>query len=147
MDKTAIRDRLLSLETHELANTREAYLDYVSTARLDWGEHYDDGEESQAERARFLSEQLDCPLHDHIQKLEILHRIDFGPKTKVEEGAVVTFGGRRFVIAVATAPFSCDGQELVGISTHAPIYEEIAELRAGDTFKFRGREQAIEDVL
>lgn len=147
MDKAALRSRLLGLEEEELRNTQQAYLDYMATAKLNWGEHYDDGEESQAERARFLSEQLDCPLHTHAEKLEIIRRLDFGHKTKVEPGAVVRIGGRWFVVAVATAPFNCDGETLVGISTHAPIYEEIEYLKAGDTFAFAGRNQTVEEVL
>ncbi len=146
MDKTAIRARLLSLEEAELQNTQTAYQDYVASAKLNWGEHYDDGEESQAERARFLSEQLECPLHSHAQKIEILNRVDFGPKTKVEPGAVVRFGDKRFIIAVATSPFSVGDQQFVGLSTHAPIYELIEGLSAGDIFQFRGRNQVVEEV-
>ena len=49
--------------------------------------------------------------------------MDFAPKSKVEEGAAVKLGGRFFVIAVSTA-FVCDGNEIMGISTQAPIYAE-----------------------
>lgn len=147
MDKSAIRARLLSLEESELQETQVAYQDFVSSAKLDWTEHYDDGEESQAERARFLSEQLEAPLHSHAHKIELLNRIDFGPKATVGPGAVVTFGGMNFVVAVATAPFGCNGQELVGLSTQAPIYEQIAGLATGDHFKFRGRDLTIEGVI
>jgi hypothetical protein len=46
----------------------------------------------------------------------------FGPKSKVEEGAVVNLGGRFFIIAVSTGKFMCDGNEIMGISTQAPIH-------------------------
>ena len=39
--------------------------------------------------------------------------MDFGPKSKVEEGAVVKLGGRFFVIAVSTGKFVCDGNEIM----------------------------------
>ena len=46
----------------------------------------------------------------------------FGPKSKVEEGAVVKLGRRFFIIAVSTGKFMCDGNEIMGISTQAPIH-------------------------
>ena len=70
----------------------------------------------------------------HADKIEKLNTIDFGPKSKVEEGALVNFSGRAFVVGVATGKFDCAGTPLMGISTGAPIYEEIAGLRAGDRF-------------
>jgi hypothetical protein len=147
MDKNIVKARLLSLEEHELKDTRESYLDYVATARVDASEPFDDGALSQAERARFLSEALDGPVHELVAKIEILNHLDFSPKDKVEPGAVVKFANRYFVIAVATDAFSCDGHELIGISTSAPIYEEIEGLKTGEIFKFRGNDTVIQEVM
>ena len=61
-------------------------------------------------------------------------------------GAIVRFGGHHFVIAVSTGKFLCDGSEVMGISTQAPIYAEIEGKRSGDSFTFNGRELVIEDV-
>src|SRR5882724_4280477 len=65
-------------------------------------------------------------------RIEKLSAMDFGPKSKVEEGALVKLGGRFFVIAVSTGKFACDGNEIMGISTQAPIYAELEGKRAGD---------------
>ncbi len=146
MDKTRIRERLLSLEAHELQDTRDAYAAYVAGAQVEASEPVDDQDESQAIQSRNLSEAFDSPLHDHLHKLDLLKRIDFGPKEKVEEGALVKFDDRYFVIGVATAVFSCDGVDLMGISTQAPIYEELVDGRAGETFTFNGREHVIQEV-
>jgi hypothetical protein len=66
---------------------------------------------------------------------------------KVEEGAIIKLGGRYFVISVSTGKFSCDGNEVMGISTQAPIYPAIEDKRAGDSFTFDGRSLVIEDVI
>ena len=66
--------------------------------------------------------------------------MDFGPKSKVEEGAVVKLGGRFFAIAVSTGKFVCDGNEIMSISTQAPIYAELEGKRAGDAISFNGRD-------
>lgn len=52
--------------------------------------------------------------------------------------------GRYFVIA--TSKFTCDGREVMGISTMAPIFEAIKGARAGETVEFDGRKLVIEDV-
>lgn len=67
--------------------------------------------------------------------------MDFGPKGKVEEGAVVKLGGRLFVIAVSTGKFMCDDNEIVGISTQAAIYAELEGKHAGDVQRKGARDR------
>jgi len=146
MNKQMIKQTILSLEARDFESAREKYLEYVESARLDRSEPIEDDEQAQAELASDLSEAFDDTLHSHSEKIKKLATIDFGPKTKVEEGAVVKLCGRLFVIAVSTGKFVCDGKDLMGISTQAPIYAELAGKRAGDTASFNGRELVIEDV-
>jgi hypothetical protein len=146
MDKSRIRDRLLSLEADELQETREAYAEYVAGAHIDASEPIDAQEQSQAVQSRNLSEAFECPLHDQLDKIDLLKRIDFGPKTKVEAGAVVKFDDRYYVIGVATARFACDGQPFMGISTEAPIYAELEDRQAGERFAFKGHEHLVQEV-
>jgi hypothetical protein len=146
MDKSRLRDRLLSLEAHELQDTQEAYREYVAGAHIEAGEAIDEQDQSQAAQSRNLSEAFECPLHDHLEKIDLLKKIDFAPKTKVEAGAVVKFDDRYYVIGVATGRFSCDGRPFMGISTEAPIYEELEDRQAGERFKFRGHEHLIQEV-
>jgi len=93
-----------------------------------------------------LSEALDDTVHDHTDKLDKLRQIDFGPKSAVAEGALVRLSGRYFVIAVSTSKFTCDGREVMGISTMAPIFGVIQGARAGETVEYKGRKLVIEDV-
>ena len=136
-NKDHIRETMLSLETAALHSARDNYLDYVSTARLDRSEPIENDD---------FAEALDDTLHDYADKLEKLRTIDFGPKLAVNEGAVVKLSGRHFVIAVSTSKFTCQGRELMGISTMAPIFEAIEGARAGETVQFNGRDLTVEDV-
>src|SRR5262249_49557680 len=83
------------------------------------------------------------PFHSHSDKIEKLSAMDFGPKSKVEEGAVVKLGGRFFVIAVSTGGFVCDGNAIRGISTQAPSNAELGGKRAGDGRSVNGRQVEI----
>ena len=146
MDKNIIKETMLSLEDAALQSTREKYFDYVADARLDRSEPIESDEHAQAEIASDLSEALDDTLHDHTDKLDKLRQVDFGPKSIVTEGALVRLSGRYFVIAVSTSKFTCDGRDIMGISTMAPIFEAIKGARAGETVEFNGRKLVIEDV-
>lgn len=145
-DKDHVRETMLSLETAALQSARENYLDYVATARLDRSETIENDEQAQAEVASDLAEALDDTLDDYADKLDKLRTIDFGPKSAVTEGALVRLSGRYFVIAVSTSKFVCHGQELMGISTTAPIYEAIEGARPGETVEFKGRSLLVEEV-
>lgn len=146
MDKNIIKEAMLSLQGAVLQSAREKYFDYVAGARLDRSEPIEDDEQAQAEIASDLSEALDDTLHDHTDKLDKLREVDFGPKSTVTEGALVRLSGRYFVIAVSTSKFTCDGREVMGISTMAPIFETIEGARAGEAVEFNGRKLVIEDV-
>jgi hypothetical protein len=145
-NKDHIRETMLSLETAALHSARDDYLNYVSTARLDRTEPIENDEHAQAEVASDFAEALDDTLHDYDDKLEKLRMIDFGPKSAVNEGAVVKLSGRYFVIAVSTSKFTCHGRELMGISTSAPIFRSIEGARAGQTVQFNGHDLTVEDV-
>lgn len=142
-----MKQRMLELEQRQFEASKDAYLDYVGSARVDRTEPIENDELAQAAFARDLSEAFDAPLHAHAEKIAQLRRVDFGPKSSVEEGAIITIAGRQFVVAVATDRFTCDGHELMGISTAAPLYAAIEGKRAGDSCRFNGREIRIEAII
>jgi hypothetical protein len=146
MDKNIIRETMLSLEGAAFQSARKKYFDYVAEARLDRSEPIESDEQAHAEFASELSEALDDTLHDRTDKLDKLRQVDFGPKSTVTEGALVQLSGRYFVIAVSTSKFTCDGREVMGISTMAPIFQAIEGARAGETVEFNGRKLVIEHV-
>jgi hypothetical protein len=147
MDKERVKHTMLELEEGQFAASRDAYLDYVSSARLDRSEPIENDELAQAAFARDLSESFDDNLHAQADKIAKLERIDFGAKSAVEEGAIIKVAGRRFVVAVTTDRFSCDGAELMGISTASPLFTAIEGLKAGDIGNFNGRPIKIEAVI
>lgn len=147
MDKERVKQTMLELEQRRFEASRDAYLDYVSSARLDRTEPIETDELAQAAFARDLSEAFDEPVHVHADKIEKLRGIDFGPKSVVEEGAIIKVAGRQFVVAVATDRFTCDGNELMGISTAAPLYAAIEGKQAGETSSFNGHDIKIEAVI
>ena len=147
MNKERVKQTMLELEQRQFDASRDAYLDYVGTARVDRSEPIENDELAQALFARDLAEAFDEPVHAHADKIAKLQAIDFGPKRRVEEGAIVKVAGRQFVVAVATDRFTCDENELMGISAAAPLFAAMEGKQTDDTCTFNGREIRIESVI
>ena len=71
---------------------------------------------------------------------------DFGPKDEVAPGALLSIGGQRFVVAVATRPFDVHGATVMGVSTDSPLYQAARGLGAGDAFELGGKARTIDSV-
>lgn len=146
IDKGAIRERMLALEEAELAAAREHYEAYLADSQLDDRETHDTDDQSMARTAADLAHAFEGPIHGHEAKIAVLRALDFGPKTEVEPGAVVSLGRRHFVVAVSTQEFDCDGRSYMGISLDSPIYRRMEGLAAGDTFEQNGKNVKITSV-
>lgn len=146
MDKQRVKQTMLELEQERFNASRDEYLQYVASARLDRTEPIENDEQAQAEFASDLSEAFDQPVHAHADKIAKLHKIDFGPKATVEEGAIVKMLDRYFVISVATDRFVCDGKDFMGVSAEAPLFHAIEGKAAGESCTFNGREIVVDAV-
>lgn len=76
--------------------------------------------------------------------LKALHA-DF-KNTKVEPGAVVITDQRNFFISVSSEKMEIEGEVFYGISTQAPIYASMQDLKKGDKFEMNKTKYKIEDV-
>lgn len=146
MNKDHVRTTMLSLTEDALNHAKQGYADFLQSARIDRSESVEVGDAALAEHASDLAEAFDQPIHTNADKLAKLERIDFGPKTEVEEGALVRLNGRYFVIAVPTAKFICEGESFMEISTDAPIFQPMQGLAAGDDFSFGEQQFEIEQL-
>ena len=66
--------------------------------------------------------------------------------TKVEPGAVVITDQRNFFISVSSEKMEIEGEVFYGISTQAPIYASMQDLKKGDKFEMNKTTYTIEDV-
>lgn len=145
-DKSLLKNALLMLERDALTNSAHAYTAYLAESHRDPMEPEDRDKTSRLFENSELASAFDAPVHDYEDAVDHVNRIDFSPKSRVEEGALVCIKGHWFVIAVATARFKLGKMKLMGISAKAPIYEAMQGKTAGDRFTFRGEEIEIEAV-
>ena len=147
MDKTHLRTTMLALTEDALEHAKNKYTEYLRGARISRDDQIEAGAASQSELSADIAVAFDQPIHSNEEKLSHLAEIDFGPRKTVDEGAVVTFNGRHFIIAVATSEFTCQGESFMGISTQAPIFASLEGLQKGDAFTYGDQEFVIENVL
>jgi transcription elongation GreA/GreB family factor len=146
LSKTSLQTTIRNLQEAQLQQSRAAYAAYLAGARRDRSEPVDQDQASQEFGSAELAEYFEGPTRTHEAALRHLQSIDFGPKSRVEEGAAVQVDDRWYVVGVATQAFVCDGQTYMGISTGAPIYQALAGATAGDDIEFRGRRWKIQAV-
>jgi transcription elongation GreA/GreB family factor len=146
LNKTSLQTVLTNLQEAQLQQSRDAYASYLADAARDRSEPTDQDQASQAFGNAELAEFFEGPTRTYEAGLKRLQTIDFGPKSRVEEGAAVQLDGRWYVVGVATQSFECDGLTYMGISTEAPIYQALEGAVAGDTVTYHGREWKVQNV-
>ena len=145
--KTALKARMLELETAELATAQAHYARFLAEAKLGDREQHDTSDIAEARENADLAAAFDHPVKDHHSKIDVLENLGFAVRDTIGPGAVVRLGKRRFVVSVATSEFEFDGATYMGISQQSPIYKAMDGLHAGETFEFNGRSVAVDEVF
>lgn len=146
VDKTRLKARMLELEQDELDHAIEHYDSFLKASRLDRREAHDRDEYALSRMNADLAASFDHPVHDHQAKLDVISAMDFAPCDTVQKGAVISFGGRHFVVSVSTRQFDLEGQTFMGISTESPIYKKLADLSEGDSIEHQGHDITLDEV-
>jgi hypothetical protein len=145
-EKQRVKDALIAQAESELRDSRASVTGEDSAAVLDQNSSYSRDDQSQSTVAADLGGLLEGAEERQREILAQIQALDFGPKTEVAPGAVVSLDGDRYVIGVVSASFTCDGTSYEGISADSPLYASIKGLRTGDAFTFAGREHHIDFV-
>ncbi|WP_340536940.1 hypothetical protein [Nocardioides sp. GXZ039] len=90
---------------------------------------------------RALYQESEAHEQDHLAQIEAL---DTSPADHVRPGAIVGFGGARYVVGVVAEAFDSDGVTYEGISADSPVYAKIDGLQLGDTFEAPDGEHRID---
>ncbi|MFC3614283.1 hypothetical protein ACFORG_10970 [Lutimaribacter marinistellae] len=145
--KKAVHARLMSLEESELAAAIAHYEAYMADSHLSDRETHDNDDMAIARENADLAHAFEAPVQTHHGKIDAIENTDWSLSDTVGPGAVVSFGGRNFVVCVSTQRFEVDGETYMGISTQSPIYQAMAGLKEGETFTHNGKDVEIESVL
>ena len=128
----------------ELASSQTNVGSEEAAAGVDQDSSYGVDDLSQSDEAGDLTRLFEGAAAHQQAELDHLEGLDFGPKDAVAPGAVIEFGGNRYVVGVVADSFESEGLAYEGISTDSPIYAEIAGLHLGDTFSWLGHDQRID---
>lgn len=142
--KARVKEALLAQARERRAALTESAAAEAAAAEVDQDSSFSIDDLSQADAAGDFTGLLEESAAAQQECIERIEKLDFGAASIVGPGAVVGFGGQRFVVGVGGVDLECDGVAYQGISTGSPIYRAIDGLALGDSFEFRGRTHRIE---
>ncbi len=145
--KLRVRDALIAHAESALAALTTQSTAERDAARADPHSVPESGDASQSSEAGDLEGLFERSAAHARESLDAIRGLDFAPTDAVRPGAVVGFGGDRYVVGASSDGFDCDGVAYEGIGAGSPVYAAIAGKREGDTFTFRGQEHRIDLVL
>ncbi len=144
MNKEKLKAYMVSMAKNDVTENVIKYENYLQDQDIDENATKDPDDYSHREAGGEITDGIDRQIHENKDTMTDIAEVDFGPKSVVEPGAVISISGKNIVVATATEPFEYDGQKYLGISVEAPIYPHIEGLKSGDTFSFQDKEYSIE---
>ena len=139
--KARVKDALLARAQAELAASRESVQTEGDAAVLDQDDSFSVDDQSQSDQAGDLHALLGGAAERQEAEVARISALDFSPADAVRPGAIVGFGGSRYVVGVVTDHV---GRELRQADEQEPIYAAIEGRALGDDFTFRGQSETID---
>lgn len=143
-DKLRLKEALISHAGDAVTAVQQSVSEEDSAAVLDQTSSYSLDDQSQSDEAGAMASIFAESVAAAQDQLATIEALDMAPRDRVEPGAVVGFGGQRYVVGVVTDAVSCDGVDYEGISTESAMYAAIQGRQLGDAFDFRGQHLSIE---
>lgn len=144
--KQLVKDALRAQAQADLDAAREWESDEHAAAELDPDDNHSVDDQSQADEAADMANLAEHAISRDEEALAAIDALDMTPTDVVRDGALVGFGGRHYVVGVAAREVDVDGVTYEGIAPDSPVYDAIAGLGAGASFRVGGTEHRLDTV-
>lgn len=145
--KETIKNQIIEIEKADLNGLKEMFATYKESADLDEESTIDPEDYSQMTQSQESAKGLEVRINRQKQMIDSFLNLDFGPKEKVEPGALVLTETLNFFIGITANMFDYEGKKYIGLNTEAPIYSALEGAKAGDVIEFNGQKYSIKEVL
>lgn len=146
MDKQKLRAAMIQAAQSRTDYEEVKYEEFLSSHQPNDTEVRDMGDNSQYHASQELAETFHHQIHNDEEAVSLIESIDFGPKDKVEAGAVIQTPNLNLIVATSTPSFQFEGKKYVGISTQAPIYQAIQGKSIGDKCLYNNVDFTISNI-
>lgn len=146
MNKQELKNELLQMQKSLLSEFESRISSVHSLVDIDEEDVHDPEDYSHQYEAGEFEQLMKTQMNRAKTNIDVLNNIDFGPKTKVECGAVVETGAFAFFIGLATTPFHHEGRQVIGISKESPFYTVLLAKKVGDSFDYCGHHYDIDAI-
>lgn len=135
MKKTILRELIIK-QQQTLVNDLEASINNLKeVSDLDEDALKDSEDFSHQNEAKEMERRINEQLNIAKVDLTFIEHLSDSPCDHVQVGALVKTDRSNFYICISTAHLDFDGQEVIGISEKAPIYQKMKHKKAGDSFE------------
>jgi hypothetical protein len=145
--KETIKNQIIEIERRDLNALKEMYASYMESSDLEDESTPDPEDFSQKNQNQETALGLEVRINRQKQMIDSFLNLDFGPKEKVEPGALVLTSTLNFFIGITANMFDLEGKKYIGLNTEAPIYTALEGSKAGDVVEFNGQKYSIKEVL
>lgn len=144
--KQRVKEALTAQDAAQIQSSGETVAVEGSAAELDPDSSFSVDDQSQSDEDGELHGLINAAEEQQKANLAELEALDFGPKSIVEPGAIIAFGGGHYVVGAVASAFEADGVTYEGIAADSPIYAVIQGLKQGDSFSFNGHDHTLDLV-
>lgn len=142
--KQRVKDALVARARAEFEASQAQVAAEEGAAIVDQDASYAVDDLSQSDEAGDLTALFEGAAARQKANLAAIEVLDVAPTDIVKPGAIVGFGGDRYLVGVVADSLEVDGVSYEGISTDSPIYAAIEGLHAGESFTFRDASREID---
>ena len=152
MDKLQFKKTVLSKakeKQKELINDYRTRINDIKNSGVQINEgEFDIDESAQRDSGMHILDSLADQLNFAVEEMDYLDQLDLDGKLHdtVTQGSIVKTDKKTFFPSVSIEDFEVNGKELFGISTKAPLYQEMRNKKAGDKVEYNGEVYKIEEV-
>lgn len=147
IDKQDLKQKLISLQKGVIERIEDKISTDHSMVDVDESDTIDPEDLSHQAESSETKQLFTRQLLKAEEDLRILEKIDFSIKHKAMPGSLVQTDKFNFIVASATTPFDYNGLHITGISIESPIYKQMKDLSAGESFTLSGHEYQIKAIF
>ncbi len=138
MDKKELKAHLIEIQTEVIDDLKAEISSYHQGADLDEEDTLDPEDYSHQTEAGNIERNLKQLLLEAESELRALEVLNDSPKKFIGPGSLLHLKGKKemyLYVSIAALPFEHDGEHILTMSLHAPIYPLLEKKKVGEKIK------------
>ena len=149
MNKKELKEHLMEIQNEVIQDLKNEISSYHQGADLDEEDTLDPEDYSHQTEAGNIERNLQQLLIKAESEMRLLQNLNVAPKDFIAPGSLLHLKDKKGVyiyISIAALPFEHEGEQVLTISTDAPIYPLLEKKNRGDKIKLGRKSYTLESI-